>query len=111
MTRPDVLAGPSQLPRAEAVYEWVFGLTPPPTDGVRYALRAAGVPDSGSLPADALAARREREAASLVSFRAGVGARIATMAAAHAWLFTQHGAYAPPAKPREPVDAALLATY
>ncbi len=89
----------------------MFGLSPPPADGVPYTLRAAGVPDGGSLPAEALAARREREAASLVSFRAGVGGRIATMADAHAWLFTQHGAYAPPAKAREPVDAALLATY
>ena len=56
-------------------------------------------------------ARLAREAASLASFRAGVGARISTMAQAQRWLFTEHGAYAPRSKPREPVDPALLKSY
>ena len=98
------------MPRAEAAYRWVFGLAPAPP-GLPYELRCAAVPDDGALDADALAARLAREAASLASFRAGVGARISTMAQAQRWLFTEHGAYAPRSKPREPVDPALLKTY
>ena len=114
--RPDwrrllLITSDFQLPRAQAVYEWIFGLSPPPAVGPRYELRCAGVPDAGALPEDALAARCAREAASLASFSAGVGQSITTMAAAQQWLFTQHGAYAPPTKPREPVDAKVLASY
>jgi len=99
------------MPRAEAAYRWLFGLAPAPPGGRQYELRCCAVPDDGALDGDALAARLAREAASLASFRAGVGARITTMAQAQAWLFGEHSAYAPRAKPREPVDAALLKTY
>lgn len=98
------------MPRAEAVYRWVFSLAPAPA-GRPYAITCAAVTDDGALDADALAARLAREAASLRSFRAGVGARIGTMGAAQAFLFGQHAAYAPRAAPREPVNAALLKTY
>ena len=100
----------AQMPRAEAAYRWVFGLAPAPP-GLPYELSCAAVPDEGALDADALAARLAREAASLAAFRAGVGARIRTMAQAQRWLFTEHGAYAPRAKPREAVDPALLKSY
>ena len=92
------------------MYRWAFGLSPPPPGGP-YALAAAGVPDGDTLAAGALEARRAREAASLASFAAGVGARVDSLAAAQAWLFREHGAYAPRVAPREAVDAALLASY
>ena len=98
------------MPRAEAACRWLFGLAPAPP-GRPYELRCYAVPDEGALDADALAARLSREAASLSSFITGVGSRISTMAEAQAWLFTEHGAYAPRSKPREAVDPALLKTY
>ena len=99
-----------QMPRAEAVYRWIFGLAPQPGGGA-YTLSAAGVPDGGAVDAAALAARCAREAASLASFQAGVGASVATMEQAHAFVFGSHAAYAVRLTPRESVDAALLKTY
>ena len=87
----------------------MFALTPCPAPG--YTLRAAGVPDAGALPADVLAARVEREAASLRSFAAGTSQRYRTMGEVQTWLFTCHDAYAPRSKPRPPVDLAALKTY
>jgi len=95
------------LPRAEAVYRWIFTLPPCPA----YVLRVAGVPDQGALPEDVLAARTEREQASLRSFLAGTCQKYTSMAAVQAWLFSAHDAYAPRSKPRPPVDAATLKTY
>ena len=105
-----VITSDFQLPRAEAVYTWLFSLPPAPADAA-YRLTCAGVSDEGTLPEEALAARRAREAASLVAFTSGTGARITSMAQAQEWLFTAHGAYAPRAAPREAVDPKLLASY
>ncbi len=114
--RPDwrrllLITSDFQLPRAAAVYGWLFALTPAPP-GDAYALRCAGVPDSGGVvEPGALAARLAREAASLAAFQAGLPVKLRSMADVHAWLFREHKAYAPPTAPREAVDAALLATY
>lgn len=111
--RPDwrrvwVLTSDFQLPRARAVYNWVYGLSPQPA-GPRYELTFVGTPDEGEEAA--LAARRTREASSLASFSAGVGKNITTLAACHSWLFSEHGAYKPPSAAREPIDPSILKTY
>jgi DUF218 domain len=115
--RPDwrqllLITSDFQLDRARAVYHWVFcKLAPEPSTGGSYALAALGVPDEGVVDPVALAARAQRECASLHAFSSGVGTRYTSMAQVHEWLFSTHEAYAPRTKARQPVDSALLKTY
>jgi len=96
-----------QLPRAEAVYRWVLALEPKK----EYALCVAGVPDSGTMDAEAQASRAQRECASLRAFLVGVGAVYSSMEQVQSWMFSTHDAYAPRSKPRATLDAATLKTY
>src|SRR5918993_1906460 len=77
------------MPRTRLVFDWVFGL--PPADPP-YALDYHAVPDRG-LTAAGLAARRAKEAARVAELRRTIP-RIASLAALHRWLFTEHRAYA-----------------
>jgi DUF218 domain len=112
--RPDwrrvvVITSAFQIDRARAVYEWVFCKLEP---AVGYHLTALAVPDDGAVDPDALAARAQRECASLHAFSSGVGAKYTSMEQVHTWLFTTHAAYSPRTKPREtPLDGAALKTY
>lgn len=99
-----------QMARASATYKWLFAL-PPLVGSVPYDIVPTAVPDSGTLPEDVLAARCEREAASLASFSRGVGATVLSLEALHKWLFTQHKAYAVRLEPREALDPTILKTY
>lgn len=109
-----VVTSAFQAPRAEAIAQWVFSLTPQPATHGTYAVDCASVPDEGAVDAEALASRVAREEASLASFRGGVGASIATLEQAHEFVFQKHGAYAPRAEPARAVsdvDASALKTY
>jgi uncharacterized SAM-binding protein YcdF (DUF218 family) len=92
------------MPRTRMVFDWVFGLPPaePP-----YSLDYHTVPDRGLTEAG-LAARRAKEAARMEELRRTIP-RIASLAALHRWLFTEHRAYAAGADPRSdaPPAAAL----
>jgi hypothetical protein len=57
----------------------------------RYTVEYLEAEDLG-IPDEVLAARREREAASLASFVAKAGT-VHTLSQVHQWLFVDHGAY------------------
>lgn len=84
-----VVTSEFHLPRAEAVFRWVFGLEGWPGDCV---LHFESVPDVG-LPPDVLAARRVKERRSLAQLQPLVRG-ITTLSAFHRWLFSEHTAYA-----------------
>ena len=105
-----VITSAFQAPRAAAIADWVFALTPAPS----YTVACAAVPDEGAVDASALEGRVAREAGSLESFQRNVASRISTLEEAHAFIFQQHDAYRarePVAKDTQQVDAATLATY
>jgi hypothetical protein len=110
--RPDwrrlvLITSDFQIDRAKAVYRWMFELEP----SVAYSLTALGVPDQGVVDPVALAARAQRECASLHAFSSGVGARYTSLAQVHQWLFSTHEAYAPRTKARPPMDSDVMKTY
>jgi hypothetical protein len=99
-----VITSAFHMPRTEAAFLWIYGL---PAPGPACELDFEAVSDTG-LDAPTLAARIAKERASLEQLRA-VAARIDTLAAAHAWLFSEHGAYAPGA--HGPTAAVDPTTY
>lgn len=96
-----VITSEFHMPRAEAVFRWVFALT---GGGAVCELDFLSTPNTG-IPAPALRARTEKERVSLAQFRA-VQSRIASLADLHVWLFTEHGAYAAVRRPSDPLDVA-----
>ena len=94
--------------RTEAAFRWIYGLTPLPQP---YELSFEPVPDAG-IPADALASRIAREAASLNALR-GLVPRYTTIESFHRWLYTEHRAYALEGLSAEPerVAGPALDTY
>ena len=109
------------LPRVRAIAEHVFSL-PFAADGADpgYELEYHGA--ASGLPDDVLRVRRAKEEAQRVRFEAGSAWRAAhrTMREFHAWLNTEHLAYAPArlrsrsyhaARATERMSGALLASY
>jgi uncharacterized SAM-binding protein YcdF (DUF218 family) len=92
------------MPRTRMIFDWVFGL--PPADPP-YALDYHAVPNQGLTEAG-LEARRVKEVARMEQLRHTIP-RIASLAALHRWLFTEHRAYAAGSDPRSdaPLSAAL----
>jgi hypothetical protein len=83
-----VITSEFHLPRAEAVFRWVYSLEGP---GPAATLEFAGTPDAG-IQAEALESRRAKERdriAALEALRTG----IATLAQLHEWLFSEHDSY------------------
>jgi hypothetical protein len=77
------------MPRAEAVFRWVYGLEGPGGD---FVFRFEATADTG-LSAAALEARRRKESERMAALPA-LEARIGTLAELHDWLFSEHRAYA-----------------
>ena len=100
-----IITSDFHLSRTEAVFRWVFGLG---ARASRYRLVFEGVSDAGT-PPEILAARREREAASLRSLRETQD-RIATWDDFVSWLFGVHDCYAVAGSPRR-VDGRLRDSY
>jgi hypothetical protein len=95
------------MARTEAVFRWVYGLTPTRHD---YELVFEATPNDG-LEGAALEARRTKEAKSLAGI-AKLSQSIVTLAEFHAWLFEKHDVYR--ARMEEgpgPEDEALLRSY
>lgn len=94
------------MPRTRLIFDWVFGLPADPP----YALDYHMVPDEGLSDAG-IAARQAGEAARMQGLRRIIP-RIASLAALHRWLFTEHRAYASGADARsEPPSTAALESY
>ncbi len=98
-----VITSAFHLPRAEAIFRWVYGLDAPGFD-----LRFEAVENVGVEP-EALRQRIEKEQASLARLQATIE-RIQTFAALHAWLFAEHAAYAVGALPRR-ASGDVVDTY
>lgn len=80
------------MKRTQAIFEKVLRLPSAAKPAGAYSSRFVAVPDA--LPADTLAARQEREAASLQSFLLNTQHQWSTLEELHTWLFTKHSAYA-----------------
>ena len=103
-----------QMPRAIAVYRWVFSLSPQPAGKPAYSLSFDPVGDRGTLPPSVLQARRQKEQASLRAFLGGELFRMRELSELHAWLHTRHSAYTAAGilgKDAHNLSAALSATY
>ena len=99
-----VVTSAFHMPRTEAIFRWVYGLSPR-----RCTLQFEWVPDAGMAPA-ALSARRQLEAARLRSL-VPVMSRIDTIDELHRWLFTDHRAYAVDKLDRRPEVGDAIDTY
>jgi uncharacterized SAM-binding protein YcdF (DUF218 family) len=100
-----VITSAFHMPRTEAIFRWVFGLDVPPGG---YKLDFESVSDE-DIPSDVLAARIERERASLDRLPATI-ARIGSMRALNEWLYTEHAAYAVGLKP-DKAAGRIVDTY
>lgn len=100
-----VITSEAHMPRAEAIFRWVFGLAP----DAGYALEFASSADEG-LTSELLAARRSHEAASLAMMRQ-VFRRVRSLAGLHRWMFTEHRAYMALMAPPPPVEGIVTEMY
>lgn len=101
-----VITSEFHMPRTEAIFRWVFSLPPLPHT---YQLHFQSVPNKGLAP-DALAAREQKESATLATLPDLI-ASMPHLPALHDFLFRHHGAYRfpPAASPTPP--APWLASY
>jgi hypothetical protein len=106
LRRLHVITSAFHLPRTEAIFTWIFQLSPPPQP---YHLTFEAVPDVG-LGSAALAARQQKEQTGLAQVLA-LRSRLTTLPAFHRWLYAEHAAYAigQPAPP--PIHPSALGTY
>jgi hypothetical protein len=74
-----VVTSSFQMARTQAIYDWVFGLLPMPTQKRAYRLEYVAVADEGALPRAVLRSRRTREASSLRNFQAGTLVRLTVL--------------------------------
>jgi hypothetical protein len=90
-----VVTSAFHMARARALFGAVFGLASPAfRPGLSpYALAYYAASDDGVASAEALAARREREEASIATFEAAT-ASLDSLAAFHAWVHATHLCYA-----------------
>jgi len=105
LRRLNVITSAFHLPRTQAIFESVFALE---NENTGYELSFAAVSDEG-LDAAMIAARTEREQASLVQFRER-SQRVNNLQDLHRWLFADHNAYRL-AGQREALNASVLASY
>jgi hypothetical protein len=101
-----IITSEFHMPRTEAIFRWVFALTPVTA---AYELTFVAVPDVG-MTTDVVEARRRKEQVSLESL-GPLRAEYNTLASFHRWLFTKHAAYALEKPLREKADSLLLETY
>ena len=76
------------MPRTEAIFRWVFGLSP--SGGYNLSFEAV---ENNGISHEALESRRAKERASLEQVRV-LSRRISTLPQLHEWMYTEHGAYA-----------------
>jgi hypothetical protein len=88
MRRLLVITSDFHMPRTQAVFLWMYSLTPKPT---AYDLDFDAV-DDPTMPADVYGERRRKEQENLEDF-VRTKDRIATIGDCHRWLFSEHQAY------------------
>ena len=98
------------MPRTKAIFTWLFEIEQ--GDTAPFSIDFVEVSDAGTDPA-VIAARAEREEASLRGFVAGVSRSIppgtaAFLKAVGTWLYTEHTAYACHDEMISTVDVAAL---
>lgn len=104
-----VITSQFQIARTEAIYQWIFGLSPRPSRP--YRLRFASVSDA-CLDPRILALRQAKEAVSLRKFLAGPIVRMTSLAAVHEFIFHRHGGYTVQGTlSKQPLDSELAETY
>jgi uncharacterized SAM-binding protein YcdF (DUF218 family) len=101
LRRLHVITSAFHLPRTQAIFAWIFQLSPPV---IPYQLTFEAVPNIG-IPSVALAARQQREATSLEQV-CYLSIQLTTLAAVHHWLYREHDAYAIARSPQRITDAA-----
>jgi len=101
-----VVTSAFHAPRCRSAFEWVFSL-PGPDSPYEVVIDAA--PDTGLSPG-ALTARRTKERLAALAVQP-LAVRIRTMADLHAWLFTEHAAYATGLRSEPVTDSRLLESY
>jgi len=89
-----VITSDFHLPRTQAAFEWIYGLTPLRSS---YQLVFESVPNKGLSP-EALKTRISREKKSLEKMRQ-TQLDITTLDAFHAWFYYQHTAYSVASQP------------
>ena len=100
-----VITSEFHLPRTQAAFEWIYGLTPLTTD---HQLIFESVPNRGLSP-KALKARIAREQNNLEKLRE-TQLDITTLDAFQAWFYSQHAAYAVTSQP-DKVSGDVLESY
>ena len=100
-----VLSSDFHTPRTQAIFEWIYSLTPLT---MQFQLSFESLPDQGLSPS-ALKARQNREKKSLAQVLVTRN-RITTLSACFGWLYTEHGAYAP-GQPAEILTGDELTSY
>lgn len=104
--RLHIVTSAFHLERTQVTFDWVFHAEAADTG---YHLSYQATPDHG-LSSAALAARQAKEQAAIAA-RAPERARLRTLSAIHAWVFTEHDAYAVGRRPTAATDPNLLASY
>ena len=100
-----VITSEFHLPRTQAAFEWIYGLTPLTTD---HQLIFESVPNRGLSP-KTLKARIAREQNNLEKLRE-TQLDITTLDAFQAWFYSQHAAYAVTSQP-DKVSGDVLESY
>jgi uncharacterized SAM-binding protein YcdF (DUF218 family) len=104
-----VITSQFQIARTEAIYHWIFGLSPRPRRP--YRLRFMSVSDE-CLDPRILGLRQNKEADSLRKFLAGPLAQMTSMADVHEFMFHRHGGYTVQGMlSKQPLDSKLAETY
>ena len=99
-----VVTSAFHMPRTEAAYRWIFGLSPL---SAAFELEFVTTEDRG-IAAGALAERQAKEAASLKALHETMRG-ITTLPEMYRWLFTGHDAYSAAGRP--PLNGVPLDTY
>jgi hypothetical protein len=100
-----VITSEHHMARTEAIFRWVFGLSP----DLGYALSFEAVLDTGIENA-VLEARNDREKASLALVKR-LTTRFRTLSQLHHWLFTEHDAYKASLVRPEPASGLVAEAY
>lgn len=100
-----VVTSAFHMPRTKAIFDWVYSLTPLPT---QYQLEYVEVTDKG-IDEELIKIRTKKEMRSLKHLQK-TKKNIQTLSQFHTWLYTKHSAYSVALKPRK-LSGKVLDTY
>lgn len=112
----EVYTNTFHMPRTTAIFDAVFALPSAAKVPSGYSISYVDVGDAG-MASEAMEGRYEREAASLIGWRATLARKgFKTLGDLHAWLYSEHSAYAAgrvtaALPPPPPLPPHILATY